>query len=669
MPDFTSTLHISHLKKFSWLRRVLPYLLFLIVMTIKLGYFHNELGAKNIDMSKTDYVIAVGSLLIVSFWILWLPLRIRIMALSLLNLLLTGIIYADLVYYRYFGDFITVPVLLQAGQVGSLGDSIRSLIHVRDLWFFADLILLALLGILYIVHLYRRKRQQRSFLAHNKQSSKNIPSLLSRLLSGFLALVLGMVLTIGPIQHAGKTWAKGLFEGNWWNMTLYNVTGLLAFHGYDVYRYNKERLNSLGSVPDEELTETINYFQAKQDKAKKAQSADTFGKYEGKNVMIVQVEAFMNFVIGKEIGGEEITPNFNQLMKESLYFENFYHQTGQGRTSDADFLTNISLHPLPTGSVFVRYPEHTYDSLSSILGNEGYYSAAFHAYESSFWNRYMMYKNMGYDEFINRNDYIMNEPVGWSLGDKSFFKQSVDYLTDENSEGKAPFYSFMITLTSHHPYVLPKSLQELDTGELEGTMTGNYLQSIHYADAAMGELVQQLKDEGLWEDTIFMVYGDHDSSIKEKSEYETFLGTTLSDLDMHEIMNQVPFLMHLPDGDKAGIYTEPAGQIDISPTVLHLLGISTDDRYLMGSDLLNTSDRMTVLRTGAFATSDLIYIPSEDHLFENGACYNALSGEKTDINACRASYETSEKELSISDLLITHNLINKLRSIQSDSNQ
>ncbi|WP_249436029.1 LTA synthase family protein [Paenibacillus sp. Marseille-Q4541] len=662
MPKFSDSLLLEHINK--WLQRYLPYLLFLIIMTLKLKFFHHELHARNIDMSRLDNVIAIGSLMVVSFWVLWLPVRFRMMALSLLNLLLTGIIYADLVYYRYFGDFITVPVLMQTGQVGSLGDSIRSLIYIRDLWFFVDIVLLALIGLFLVVRLIVKNRKNRTSLYSSKDRQvQDLPSVRNRFVNSVLALVLGTVLCIGPIQYYNKTWATGIFEGNWWNMSLYNVTGLLAFHGYDVYRYNKERMASQAAVSDEELSETAAYFTAKQEEAKAAVSAETFGKYKGKNVMIVQVEAFMNFVIGKEIGGEEITPHFNRLMKDSLYFKNFYHQTGQGRTSDADLLTNISLYPLPTGSVFVRYPDHAYDSLPSILGNEGYYTSAFHAYESSFWNRYAMYNNMGYDEFINRNNYIMDEPVGWSLGDKSFFKQSVDYLTEENTTTKkSPFYSFMITLTSHHPYVLPDSLQELDTGPLTSTMMGDYLQSIHYADAALGELVERLEKEGLWEETLFLVYGDHDSSIKEKADYEAFLGRSISDLEMHQIMNQVPLLLHLPDDDKAGVYLEPAGQIDITPTVLHLLGISTDQRYLMGSDLLNTKKRMTVLRTGAFAKSDLVYIPSEDHLFENGTCYDTSTGDKTDINACKESYEKSEMELSISDKLITYNLINKLRS-------
>ncbi|MCM3783143.1 LTA synthase family protein [Neobacillus mesonae] len=633
--------------------RFFYYVVFIFVMILKLGFFHSQLNARNIDMNFLDYVITFGSLLLVSFWVLWLPLRGRFPSLIILNLLLSSLIYADLVYYRYFQDFITIPVLLQAGQLNSLGDSIASLLKISDLWFFADLSLLAVYG-LYMIFRSGRKRSLRSASHHNKKHSN-----WQRFISGTLAFAIGAALTFGPIEFYNRTWAVGLFNGNWWNLSLYNVTGLLGFHGYDIYRYNKERQNSQANLTDEEMNEVTSFFAKKQQQAAKAVTSDSFGQYKDKNVMIIQVEAFMNFVINKSINDVEITPNFNALMRDSLYFKNFYHQTGQGRTSDADLSTNTSLHPLPTGSVFTRYPDHMYDSLSSILGSNGYHTAAYHAYESSFWNRYTMYNNMGYDEFVSKNDYEMDEAIGWSLGDKSFFRQSIDHLVQVNED---PFYAFMITLTSHHPYSLPASALELDVGQFEGTTFGNYLQSLHYTDAALGQLVERLKQEGLWEDTILMIYGDHDNSLKEKSDYEAFLGRPVSDMEMHQIMNQVPFLVHLPDDDHSGVYLEPAGQMDISPTLLHLLGINTDSYYLMGHDLLNTRNRTIVLRTGAFATRELYYIPSDDYLFEHGNCYEMKSGEKTDINACKAEFDAGKNELAISDRVITYDLISKLRS-------
>ncbi|MGV2644337.1 sulfatase-like hydrolase/transferase, partial [Clostridium perfringens] len=135
------------------------------------------------------------------------------------------------------------------------------------------------------------------------------------------------------------------------------------------------------------------------------------------------------------------------------------HQTGQGRTSDADFVTHSSLLPLPTGSVFTRYADREYDSLPEILKEQGYGANVFHAYDSSFWNRTTMYREMNYDRFYSKKDFEMNDVQGWSLSDKAFFAQSLDAMKGI----KEPFYSFLITVTSQHPYYVPKDGVKLDT--------------------------------------------------------------------------------------------------------------------------------------------------------------------------------------------------------------
>ena len=190
----------------------------------------------------------------------------------------------------------------------------------------------------------------------------------------------------------------------------------------------------------------------------------------------------------------------------------------------------------------------------------------------------------------------MNDVQGWSLSDKAFFAQSLD----EMKGIKQPFYSFLITLTSHHPYYVPKDAAKLDTGAFEGSIFGNYLQSIHYVDEAFGQFVEQMKQQGLWDNTILLIYGDHDNSIKEKADYEKFLGRDLNALDMEQIMNQVPLLIRLPDGGHAGVYPEAAGMMNVTPSILHLLGVSDEPYYWIGSHLFDDEPRLIPLRSGAF---------------------------------------------------------------------
>lgn len=635
------------------------YLLFLILMMYKLIMLDHHLHITNMKLDQADYVIAVGSLLLISFWTLWLPPRGRLAALTLLNLLWTGILYADLIYYRYFDDFITVPVLMQAGQVGSLGDSIRSLIHAYDLFFFIDWLIIVPFTAVMVFRKRRTALETYARPGEYRQHRRN--RIIRRLVTGTLVFILGMIMTFVPIKKASNTWAVGLFEGNWWNITLYNVTGLIGFHGYDIYRYGRDHLVGQPKLAEEEVNQVKAWFDAK--RMEPSGTGALFGKYKGSNVIMIQTEAFMNFVIGQSIGGQEITPNFNRLMKDSMYFSNFYHQTGQGRTSDADFVTHSSLLPLPTGSVFTRYADREYDTLPEILKEQGYGTNVFHAYDSSFWNRTTMYREMNYDRFYSKKDFEMNDVQGWSLSDKAFFAQSLD----EMKGIKQPFYSFLITLTSHHPYYVPKNAAKLDTGAFEGSIFGNYLQSIHYVDEAFGQFVEQMKQQGLWDNTILLIYGDHDNSIKEKADYEKFLGRDLNALDMEQIMNQVPLLIRLPDGGHAGVYPEAAGMMNVTPSILHLLGVSDESYYWIGSHLFDDEPRLIPLRSGAFSDEKVFYLPTETAGLEGGTCYDLTTRQPTDIQACRDGYDETQKELRISDQVITYDLL-KLFKAEGEAN-
>ncbi|WP_256972832.1 LTA synthase family protein [Saccharibacillus sp. O23] len=638
-------------------------ILFALSMLIKLKLLHDNLQLPYIDMDATDTLIAAGSLLALSFWVFWLPPRGRFPALAALDVLLTVLIFADLVYFRYFGDFLTVPVLLQAGQVESLGGSIAELLRLKDLWLFADWLLL--LG--FALWLRTRRRGRQAANAGYSQAGTGALSdsgrgrrLIVRFAAGLLALAIGFSAAFFPIRHASQTWAKNLLENNWWNMSMYNVTGLFAFHAIDAYQYARTAIGKGQELPPERLDEIRAWFD--ETRASRSGTAQLLGRYKGSNVVMIQGEAFMNFFVGKKVNGQPITPNLDALRADSLYFSNFYHQTGQGRTSDADLGANVSLHPLPSGSVFIRYADNAFDTLPSVLKELGYATNVYHAYDGSFWNRTRMYKQMGYDRFYTEKDYEIDEPLGWSIGDRSFLDQSLGFM----EKTRQPFYSFLITLSSHHPYNLALTDdQKLDVGEFGGTTFGDYLQAVHYVDSALGDMVARMKKDGLWENTIFVFYGDHDYSLDEREAAGKIMGRELSDFDYDQLMAQVPLLIHLPDGALAGTREEPAGQLDIMPTLLDLLGADAGDYKLMGRNLLggdSSGKPLVVLRSGAFTDGEIYYEPSADGVFENGICYDLKTRQKTDVERARTGYEEAVKRLAISDDVIARDLIPKLEA-------
>ena len=628
----------------------LPF--FILLLLVKLALFDQAIHVRNMRMGPDDVIVAIGTLGLLSFWTLWLSPRARLLALITLHLVLTCILYADLIYFRYFQDLISIPVLMQAGQVGALGESIGSLLQAQDIWLFADWPILITLGIWLLLRWHSSSRFQ------PQPPQPRLHKALLRLSLSLIVFALSLALVFVPIQIAKRTWAQGLFVGIWWNISLYNVTGLFGFHGYDAYQYVKQELRKT-ELPENQLAETSQWLNEHRLRTAAPVNDALFGAYKGDNLIMVQAEAIQSFMIGRTYNGQAITPFLNELSQSSAYFPDFYHQTAQGRTSDADFAAQCSMQPLPTGSVFIRYAQHDYSCLPGILRENGYLTSVYHAYDGGFWNRNVMYHTMGYDTYYNRNDFLVDEPLGWSVGDRSFFRQSVHKMTAQ----RQPFYSFLITLSSHHPYSLPPSYKSLDLGELNGTMFGDYLQSVHYVDQAFRSFTEELKTAGLWDNSILVFYGDHDNSIRDWSPFETFLGNGLSELQRERIQRQVPLLIHLPDGSLAGTYAG-GGQLDIAPTLLHLLGIRSDDAYMLGTPLLTSqplSERMVVFRNGAFATTDRYFLPAGDGMVEHGTCYSLPDGKTIDASACAEAAVQARQQLTHSDRIITHNLIPRLR--------
>jgi lipoteichoic acid synthase len=624
--------------------------LLIVSMLYKLNWLDHQFNVGG--MNHWKWAVNLGALLFATFWMVFLGKRGRVIAVAIVDTALSFLLFADLVYFRYFKDFISVPVLLQAGQVGELGASIWSLIQTRDWLLFADIPIA--LGA--TVWAFFRIKAERRTRVHISYSRTRIP-LWRKAVPAAAAAALAWSLIYFPVEIQKNGWARGLFAGNWWNIPIYNVTGLLGFHGYDTYRYAKEHWFGAG-LSKEQTHDAQTWFMERQKLQKQMESEPLYGAYKGKNVLIVQAEAFQEFVIGKSVNGKEVTPNLNKLIEQSAYFPNFYHQTAQGRTSDADFATSCSMHPLPTGSVFIRFAGNTFDCMPSILKGAGYDTTVHHAYDGSFWNRYNMYSGMQYDKFYTVNDYKIDEPMGWSLGDKSFFRQTIDQLKERKN---SPFYALTITLSSHHPYNLPYSKRELNVGSFNGTMFGDYLQSVRYVDSAVGELVALLKKQGLWDDTILVFYGDHDNSITDWKPYEQFFGQPVTALDKDAIVKKVPMIIHLPHDEHAGIVDKAAGQMDTAPTLMQLLGLSLDGRYMMGVSMFSQAAKSVVFRNGGFTDGKVYYAPSGDGIAGHGSCYSLPDGESIDSSSCASGAEAAKRELEVSDRVIEHNLILRFR--------
>lgn len=542
----------------------------------------------------------------------WFKERRQMKFLRYTSLIGSLILYFNLVFYRNFSDFITIPVLFQGSNAADLGSSVLALIHVPDLLLFVDVAIIWYLSFKFnneVTVIYRKRSR-------------------SLVLTLSIAFLLGnyILAEIERPQLLQRTFDREYLVKN---------IGLFNYHVYDVVLHSKTKAQRV-FADGNEMPEIQQYIE---ESATSKEESELFGIAKDKNVIFISLESLQSFVINNTVNGEEITPFINQLIKDSYYFENFYHQTAQGKTSDSEFLVENSLYPLPRGAVFFTHGQNEYNATPEILKEQGYYSAVFHANNKSFWNRDVMYNNIGYDHFYDQTAYQITEEnsVGWGLKDKPFFEQSIKYLQSIPE----PYYTKFITLTNHYPFELGEEDASIEPYNSNSRTLNQYFPTVRYMDESVELFFEQLKQAGIYEDSIIVLMGDHygisDFHNKAMSMYLDKEEITPHD---HVQLQRVPFIVHIP-GQEGRVISDIAGQIDVKPTLLHLLGIDTSNDLSFGTDLF-TNDRkdFIALRDGSFVSDEYIY--SKDQ------CFDRETGELL-YPAVEPTNETTESQESSSE--------------------
>ncbi|GGG17956.1 lipoteichoic acid synthase-like YqgS [Lysinibacillus alkalisoli] len=540
--------------------------------------------------------------------------------------ILSLILYGNAVFYRFFNDFVTLPVLFQTNNFGDLGNSALEMIYFTDLLFFSDVILL-------IIALKLAPKVKEKVTAINVEFRRAY----FVLAVAMLFLNLGLAETERP-QLLTRSFDRELLVKN---------IGTYNYHLYDIYIQSKssaQRALADGS----ELVEVNNYIRSNQATV----NAEMFGKYKGRNVIAVSLESLQNFVINNEMNGEVITPFLNELTqdKDTYYFNNFYHQTGLGKTSDSEFIVENSLFGLGRGAVFFTHGGNKYNSMANSLSNNGYFTNVMHANNKSFWNRDMMYKSLNIDKFYDVNSYEIGEgeAVNWGMKDIPFMEQSADLMKDMPQ----PFYSRLITLTNHHPFRLDEEDKMIEEYNSNSGTLNRYFQTVRYMDEAVKKFFDQLKADGLYDNSIIVMYGDH-YGISENHNKAMAMYLDKEEITPYDsaLLQQVPLFIHIPGSGEGQVMDEVAGQIDLRPTILHLLGIETSKDLQLGADLFSPEhEDFVIFRDGRFVTDKYVYAGE--------VCYDRESGEPLDsIEPCQPYIDRASLELKNSDTIINGDLM------------
>ena len=626
-----------------------------------------RINTVNNGLRYSPFIIDLSFLLIITLLAQKIKIKKRIYYYMAMTILFTIICIVNSIYYHYYSSYASFSIIANISFASDVKDAIfKNVLRVPDLIYIAAPI------ILYLFYYYLKKKNKLA-----KEISVNKKKLNKSVLITILILLISGALTmpLSSWNRLYKLWNRESVVMNY---------GIYIYQLDDFFQSLTPKINSIFGH-DKSLKKVTDYYKEHPYKKTTNEYTDIF---KGKNVIVIHAESMQTFPMDLKFNGKEVTPNLNKLAKEGIFFNNFYAEVGVGTSSDSEFTFNTSLMPSTKGTAFVNYFDREYVAIPNLLKDKGYYTFSMHANTGDFWNRNNMYKALGYDDFYSKESYVIDETIGLGLSDKSFFRQSVEKIEKIKETKDSPFYGLLIMLSNHTPFDDVDLMEEFDTtisvdtgystitrDYLEGTTMNNYLRSVHYADSAIGEFIKELNKKNLLDNTVLIIYGDHDARLSYNDfnllynydAIENKIRTEENDKYKpynkydYELDRKVPLIIWTKEKKYNIEVDTPTGMIDVLPTIGNMLGIHSD--YQIGHDIfsLKDKDNTVVFVDGSFLTSKVYYNAPKAEIYDI-----IKEGVGEEYIKERADYAT--EIIEVSNDIISYNLIKELKSGINKSN-
>ena len=505
------------------------------------------------EVIDKDLVIGTSMFLVTFICVIcMLPNRVRTIGTIVLDILLSILLLGDNLYYTYSSSVLSVAQMTNLQYGEEIMGTIPMLLEFKQILYLIDIVLIA---VLLLTKLFK--------IGKKNKANWKVNSL--RVLSGIVVLYLFCTVDAEYVEKAGEDpYNKDaqVKKGTIYGYHVADIESLINIKKKAKYDNKEEMLSDYEKLKEEynEKYGESNY--------------NLEGIAKGKNVIIVQLESVQEFVINKTINGKEITPNINKFINENIEFSNMFMQS-YSTTADSEFSTVTSLYPMENGMSYSRYYSNKYDDIFTMFKNEGYDTSYMHGNYGYFWNRGNVYKSFGVDHLELKDEFEdTSEEIMGYLSDELLYKQAVEKLKSYNM----PFFSYIVSASSHTAFTLDglqdESKINIDVGKYKDTFFGNYLESVNYADYAFGIFIDELKKADLYDNSVILIYGDHNGIDMYNDEMLDFLQQTnpnLNDVDIKLNYIRVACGMKIP-GVKNLTIEKPVNKLDIEPTFEYLTG-------------------------------------------------------------------------------------------------
>lgn len=640
-----------------------------VFASVFIGFLLRYFTVGNVSEIKAfvcDFTIAI---LLGSFGYLIKPKR-QFIYFFLLTVFYTFLCIINHIYYTFYMSFVSVSLLGTLSMLGEVSDSVTSKLElIFFIYLLAPIIMIIVNRVLtkknYYFEVGKHEKGKRMFIKTGATA---------------VCIVLFLIVTLVPSE------ASRLIKQ--WNRE-YNVQrfGIYLYTFNDLIQSIQPSISTMFGY-DSSAKVFRDFYATKDTKKEKNKYTNIF---EGKNVIFIHAESIQNYLIDLEVNDIVITPNLNRLAKEGMYFSSFYPQISVGTSSDTEFTLSTGLLPSSSGTVFVNFYKRKYETIQNLFNEKGYYTFSMHANNADYWNRKTMYKTLGYQAFYAKDSFQVptdkDDPdyVGLGLSDKSFLHQSIDILKNIKENNKN-YMGTIITLSNHSPFEDITKYGDIDfsitfdkgTGEydangneiketvtvpyLEDTEMGNYLKSAHYADEALGQFFEEIVQNGLDENTVFIIYGDHESKLGRKNlnllynyDVETEGIKDINDPtyvnlegDRYDLIKNTPLIIWTSDKSLQKEITDVMGMWDVLPTVSNMFGL--EYKYALGNDIFSKNEKVVVFPNGNILTNNIFY----NNLNDSYVAFNDNPIESSYVERLK---EYAEVRLDVSKAIIVHDLI------------
>ena len=577
----------------------------------------------------------------------------------------TFLTVGNTIYYTFYQSYLSINLLATASMIGQVNGAVFEKIHLYQFVY--------LIGLVIFIFIHKKLNKRKYYFEVEKTENGKKMFVTLIIVSLVILLFLGFTISGTDASRLQKQWNREYIVQKY---------GLYVYHVNDLVQSIQPHLNTFFGY-DESASKFRNYYACKWNKETKTNKYTNY--FKGKNVIFIHAESIQNFLINLKINGKYVTPNLNKLASEGIYFDKFYPQISVGTSSDSEFTLNTGLMPSSSGTVFVNYYNRKYYALPQYFNDMGYYTFSAHANNADYWNRKTMYKTLGYQDFYAKDSYIVPEStddmdwVGLGLSDKSFFKQLTEKLKTIKEEHSL-FYGTVIMLSNHSPFNDLKKYGEFDvtmkytyideygnkqestSPYLENTAMGNYIKSAHYADEALGEFINELRENGILENTVILLYGDHEARLARREFIRLYNydpeNDSIKDEDNpnyvsmdnynYDLLKNTPFIIWTDEEKFNKKVSSTFGMYDVLPTVANMFGFK--EKYALGNDIFSKNEKIVVFPNGNVLTDKVYYSNLNDE-------YVTLTDTPIDSDYIERIKNYANEILEVSNGLVVHDLI------------